>query len=87
MGAEYLSYVKSIKTHAHAFLLLNISAVGSVRRDLNRDTMLVLSIFWDNPSFQSKFRSIDSKQKFVKTTSALTPGSLFLKLPNFVGFH
>ena len=29
-GAEYLSYMKSIETHARAFLPLNISAVGSV---------------------------------------------------------
>ena len=31
MGVEYLSYVKSIETHALAFLPLNISAVGSVK--------------------------------------------------------
>ena len=31
LGAEYLSYVKSIETHARAFLPLNISAVGSVQ--------------------------------------------------------
>ena len=31
MGAEYSSYVKSIETHARAFLPLNISAVGSVQ--------------------------------------------------------
>ena len=30
LGVENLSYVKSIKTHALAFLPLNISAVGSV---------------------------------------------------------
>ena len=30
LGAEYLSYVKSIETDTHAFLPLNISAVGSV---------------------------------------------------------
>ena len=30
LGAEYLSYVKSIETYARAFLPLNISAVGSV---------------------------------------------------------
>ena len=29
-GAEYLPYMKSIETHARAFLPLNISAVGSV---------------------------------------------------------
>ena len=29
MGADYLFYVKTIETHAHAFLPLNISAVGS----------------------------------------------------------
>ena len=31
LGAEYLSYVKSIETHLSAFLPLNISAVGSVK--------------------------------------------------------
>ena len=30
LGAEYLSYVKSVETHARTFLPLNISAVGSV---------------------------------------------------------
>ena len=50
LDAEYLSYVKFIETHAYAFLPLNISAAGSVSRDLNRDTMLVLTIFWDNSS-------------------------------------
>ena len=30
LGAENLSYVKSIETHARAFLPLNTSAVGSV---------------------------------------------------------
>ena len=30
LGAENLSYVKSIETHARAFLPLNISAIGSV---------------------------------------------------------
>ena len=33
LGAEYLSYVKSIETHARAFLPLNTSAVGSVVLD------------------------------------------------------
>ena len=30
MGAEYLFYMKSIETHARAFLPLNKSAIGSV---------------------------------------------------------
>ena len=30
--AEYLSYLKSIETHVHAFLSLNISAVGILKR-------------------------------------------------------
>ena len=30
MGAENLSYLKSIQTHARAFLTLIISAIGSV---------------------------------------------------------
>ena len=34
MGAEYLSYVKSIETQARTFLPLNISAVGSVSNTL-----------------------------------------------------
>ena len=29
LGAEYLSYLKSIETHARAFLPLNISSVGT----------------------------------------------------------
>ena len=32
LGAENLSYVKSIENYARAFLPLNISAVGSVER-------------------------------------------------------
>ena len=32
MGAENLSYLKSIETHARTFLPLNISAIGSVKR-------------------------------------------------------
>ena len=31
LGAEYLSYVKSIETHARAFLPLNISGISSVQ--------------------------------------------------------
>ena len=31
LGAECLSYLKSIETHVRAFLPLNISAVGSVK--------------------------------------------------------
>ena len=30
LGAERLSYVKSIETHAHAFLTLNILSIGTV---------------------------------------------------------
>jgi hypothetical protein len=30
MGADYSFYVKTIETHARAFLTLNILAVGSV---------------------------------------------------------
>ena len=30
LGAEYLSYVKSIETHAWAFLTLNILSIGTV---------------------------------------------------------
>ena len=30
LGAEYLSYVKSIKTHARAFLTVNILSIGTV---------------------------------------------------------
>ena len=31
LGAEYLSYSKSIETHARAFLTLNILSIGTVR--------------------------------------------------------
>ena len=34
LGAEYLSYVKSIEIHARAFLPLNISAISSVTRTM-----------------------------------------------------
>ena len=30
LGAEYLSYVKSIENYAHAFLTLNILSIGTV---------------------------------------------------------
>ena len=30
MGAEYLFYMKSIETHAHAFLTLIILGIGTV---------------------------------------------------------
>ena len=30
-GAEYLSYVKSIETHARAFLTLNILTIGTLQ--------------------------------------------------------
>ena len=30
MGADYLFYVKTIETHARAFLTLNILAIGRV---------------------------------------------------------
>ena len=33
LGAEYLSYVKSIETHARAFLTLNILCIGTVLFD------------------------------------------------------
>ena len=33
LGAEYLSYVISIETHARTFLPLNISAVSSVQAE------------------------------------------------------
>ena len=32
LGAEYLACVKSIETHARAFLTLNILSIGTVRR-------------------------------------------------------
>ena len=31
MGAEYLFYMKSIETHARAFLALNILGIGTVQ--------------------------------------------------------
>ena len=35
LGAENLSYMKSIETHARAFLPLNISAISSVFTEFN----------------------------------------------------
>ena len=40
LGAEYLSYVKSIETHARAFLPLNISAISSVNSKVVRTNIL-----------------------------------------------
>ena len=34
MGAEYLFYIKSIETHARAFLALIILGIGTVSGDL-----------------------------------------------------
>jgi hypothetical protein len=34
MGADHSFYVKTIETHARAFLSLNISAIGTVVEDL-----------------------------------------------------
>jgi hypothetical protein len=31
LGAKYISYVKSIETHARAFLTLNILSIGTVK--------------------------------------------------------
>jgi hypothetical protein len=31
MGADYIFYVKTIETHARAFLTLNILAIGGMR--------------------------------------------------------
>jgi hypothetical protein len=36
LGAEYLSYVKSIETHACGFLTLNILSIGTVLRNRRR---------------------------------------------------
>ena len=36
MGAEYLSYMKSIETHARAFLALIILGIGTVARLFGR---------------------------------------------------
>ena len=32
MGADYTFYVKTIETHVRAFVPINISAIGTVRR-------------------------------------------------------
>ena len=33
MSADYSFYVRTIETHAHAFLTLNILAIGSMERE------------------------------------------------------
>ena len=43
LGAEYLSYVKSIQTHARAFFPLNISTVGSVNDNSQRNAVSALA--------------------------------------------
>jgi hypothetical protein len=40
LGAEYLSYVKSIETHARTFLTLNILSIGTVGRNWNSNLIL-----------------------------------------------
>ena len=44
LGAKYLSYVKSIETHARAFLTLNILSIGTVCQELK-----ILSILKEQP--------------------------------------
>ena len=46
LGAENLSYVKSIETHARAFLPLDISAVSSVRCNRATDNFNTLFAFY-----------------------------------------
>ena len=56
MGADYSFYVKNIKTHARAFLALNILAIGRVlsNRELSTVTYLfILSLF--------SFKALSSK--------------------------
>ena len=43
MGAEYLFYMKSIETHARAFLALIILGIGTVTND---DQMFILCLFY-----------------------------------------
>ena len=46
LGAENLSYLKSIETHARAFLTLIILAIGSVYRHYVRVDMKDIAKFW-----------------------------------------
>ena len=43
LGAEYSSYVKSIETHARAFLTLNILSIGTVK-GFNLEIPMLFSI-------------------------------------------
>ena len=43
LGAQNLSYVKSIETHARAFLPLNISAISSVLRKFHFIIIIISS--------------------------------------------
>ena len=46
LGAEYLSYVKSIETHVRTFLTLNILPIGTVFKlaNMTRDVTTLLTI-------------------------------------------
>ena len=50
LGAEYLSYVKSIETHARTFLPLNISAIGSVDSFSMQTKRLLAKIYYSPQS-------------------------------------
>ena len=47
MGAENLSYVKSIETHARAFFTLNILSIGTVNIDNPPQDLYVYSNDFD----------------------------------------
>ena len=66
MGANYTFYVKTIETHARAFLTLNILAIGKVANEkafLKRGTSADRHLFLKNKyvyffeKFQGKFQS------------------------------
>ena len=50
LGAENLSYVKSIETHARTFFTLNILSIGTVKSEINDNVMnikwIVNLLFW-----------------------------------------
>ena len=60
LGAKYLSYVKSIDTHARALLPLNISAVGTVLYLLPNSFGPAQKTSETDPNFGPKASSINS---------------------------
>jgi hypothetical protein len=54
LGAKYISYVKSIETHARAFLTLNILSIGTVKELFVFIEMKQKKIFKKKSKWQNK---------------------------------